>query len=124
MSNDTTILYVEDNFDNRTLVNRILMVEGYHLIEAVNATEALKVLESTRPDLILMDINMPDMDGYTLTGKIKKIPGLETIPVVALTANVMHDVLEQALAAGCNGYIGKPIAIDTLLDDIMSYLGD
>jgi two-component system cell cycle response regulator DivK len=122
MSNNATILYVEDNFDNRTLVSRILMVEGYNLIEAVNATEALKILEDTKPDLILMDINMPDMDGYTLTGKIKQTPGLESIPVIALTANVMRGDREKSLEAGCDGYIEKPIDIDLLPEQIENFL--
>jgi len=122
MSNEPTILYVEDNVDNRTLVSRILMVEGYNLIEAVNATEALKILEATKPDLILMDINMPDMDGYTLTGKIKKMPGLESIPVIALTANVMRGDREKSLEAGCDGYIEKPVDIDLLPEQIQRFL--
>jgi len=122
MSNEPTILYVEDNVDNRTLVSRILMVEGYNLIEAVNATEALKILETTKPDLILMDINMPDMDGYTLTGKIKKLPGLESIPVIALTANVMRGDREKSLEAGCDGYIEKPVDIDLLPEQIQRFL--
>jgi len=122
MSNEPTILYVEDNIDNRTLVSRILMVEGYNLIEAVNATEALNILETTKPDLILMDINMPDMDGYTLTGKIKKMPGLESIPVIALTANVMRGDREKSLEAGCDGYIEKPVDIDLLPEQIQRFL--
>jgi len=122
MSNEPTILYVEDNVDNRTLVSRILMVEGYKLIEAVNATEALKILEATKPDLILMDINMPDMDGYTLTGKIKKMPGMKSIPVIALTANVMRGDREKSLEAGCDGYIEKPVDIDLLPEQIQRFL--
>lgn len=122
MSNEPTILYVEDNVDNRTLVSRILMVEGYNLIEAVNAAEALKILETTKPDLILMDINMPDMDGYTLTGKIKKLPGFESIPVIALTANVMRGDREKSLEAGCDGYIEKPVDIDLLPEQIQRFL--
>ena len=117
-----TILYVEDNIDNRTLVSRILMVEGYNLIEAVNATQALEILGKTKPDLILMDINMPDMDGYTLTGKIKKMPGLEMIPVIALTANVMRGDREKSLEAGCDGYLEKPIDIDLLPEQIEKFL--
>ena len=117
-----TILYVEDNIDNRTLVSRILMVEGYNLIEAVNATQALEILGKTKPDLILMDINMPDMDGYTLTGKIKKMPGLEMIPVIPLTANVMPGDREKSLEAGCDGYIEKPIDIDLLPEQIEKFL--
>ena len=99
--NKGTILYVEDNIDNRTLVRRILLSEDYNLIEAVNAMEALKVLETTKPDLILMDINMPDMDGYTLTARIKTTPGFERVPILALTANIIPPVqLQQGTAPG------------------------
>ena len=122
MSNNATILYVEDNIDNRTLVRRILMAEGYNLLEAVDATQALEILKSTQPNLILMDINMPDMDGYTLTAKIKGIPGLESIPIIALTANVMRGDRERSLEAGCDGYIQKPIDIDTLSEQIERFL--
>jgi len=122
MPTDSTILYVEDNIDNRTLVRRILMAEGYNLIEAVNATEALEILENTKPDLILMDINMPDMDGYSLTAKIKGTPGLGSIPIIALTANVMRGDREKSLEAGCDGYIQKPIDIDTISEQIERFL--
>ena len=98
------------------------MVEGYDLIEAVNATEALEILETTVPDLILMDINMPDMDGYSLTAKIKKMPKFASVPIVALTANVMRGDREKSLEAGCDGYIQKPIDIDTISDQIQHYL--
>jgi two-component system cell cycle response regulator DivK len=117
-----TILYVEDNVDNRTLVRRILLSEDYNLVEAVNATEALKVLEGMKPDLILMDINMPDMDGYTLTAKIKGMPGFARIPILALTANVMRGDKEKTLEAGCDGYIQKPLDIDQLLKEIERFL--
>jgi two-component system, cell cycle response regulator DivK len=120
--NKGTVLYVEDNVDNRTLVRRILLSEDYSLIEAVNAAECLKVLENTKPDLILMDINMPDMDGYTLTAKIKTTPGFERIPILALTANVMRGDKEKTLEAGCDGYIQKPLDIDQLLKEIERFL--
>jgi len=117
-----TILYVEDNIDNRTLVRRILLSEDYELIEATNAAECLKVLENTKPDLILMDINMPDMDGYTLTAKIKTTPGFERIPILALTANVMRGDKEKTLEAGCDGYIQKPLDIDQLVKEVERFL--
>ena len=117
-----TILYVEDNVDNRTLVRRILHSEDYNLIEAVNAADCLRVLEHTKPDLILMDINMPDMDGYTLTAKIKTTPGFERIPILALTANVMRGDKEKTLEAGCDGYIQKPLDIDQLVHEIERFL--
>lgn len=122
MPTNATILYVEDNNDNRTLVSRILTVEGYTLVEAANAREALNLLQGTKVDLILMDINMPDMDGYTLTGKIKRTPGLEEVPVIALTANVMRGDREKSLEAGCDGYIEKPIDIDLLPEQIRRFL--
>jgi len=122
MSEETTILYVEDNKDNRTLVRRVLMAEGYNILEAVDATEALRTLEETIPDLILMDINMPDVDGYTLTRQIKRKPGFENVPIIALTANVMRGDREKSLDAGCDGYIQKPIDIDTICDQLERYL--
>lgn len=116
------ILYVEDNPDNRMLVRRILLSEDYGLLEATNAQEALELLKTNKPDLILMDINMPDMDGYTLTAKIKTTPGLERIPVLALTANVMRGDKEKTLEAGCDGYIQKPIDFDELLREVDKFL--
>jgi two-component system, cell cycle response regulator DivK len=117
-----TILYIEDNPDNRLLVKRILLSEDYVLLEARNAFDALHVLQSERPDLILMDINMPDMDGYTLTAKIKSLPGFERIPIVAVTANVMRGDREKTLEAGCDGYIQKPIDIDHLTREIERFI--
>ena len=117
-----TILYVEDNPDNRMLVRRILLSEDYGLLEAQNAAQALDLLKTSRPDLILMDINMPDMDGYTLTSKIKTMPGFERVPIIALTANVMRGDKEKTLEAGCDGYIQKPLDIDQLLREVERFL--
>jgi len=122
MTNDTTILYVEDNRDNRMLVRRVLTAAGYNMIEAANAAEALKILETSKPDLILMDINMPDKDGYTLTTEIREIPGLSNIPIIAITANVMRGDREKSFEAGCDGYIQKPIDIDLLAQQIQAFL--
>ncbi len=113
-----TILYVEDNFENRVLIRRVLESEGYIMIEASTANKALTQVEKHLPDLILMDINMPDMDGYTLTTKIKEKKEHKDIPVIAVTANVMRGDKERALEAGCDGYIQKPIDIDTLTQQI------
>lgn len=117
-----TILYVEDNPDNRMLVRRVLLSEDYSLLEATSAGQAMSVLESNRPDLILMDINMPDMDGYTLTSQIKSMSGFESIPIIAITANVMRGDREKTLQAGCDGYIQKPIDIDQLTREIEKFL--
>ena len=120
--NKGTILYVEDNPDNRLLVRRVLLSEDYSLLEATDAREALSVLTTARPDLILMDINMPDMDGYTLTAKIKSLPGFERVPILAVTANVMRGDKEKTLEAGCDGYIQKPLDIDQLTREIERFI--
>ena len=120
--NKGTILYVEDNPDNRLLVKRILLSEDYSLLEATDAAEALSVLMTAHPDLILMDINMPDMDGYTLTAKIKSLPGFERVPILAVTANVMRGDKEKTLEAGCDGYIQKPLDIDQLTREIEKFI--
>lgn len=120
--NRGTILYVEDNSDNRLLIRRVLNAEGYTVHEASSATAALDTLKSMQPDLILMDINMPDMDGYTLTAHIRAMPNLGVVPIVALTANVMKGDRERSLEAGCDGYIQKPIDIDTLAQQIERFI--
>jgi two-component system cell cycle response regulator DivK len=121
MSN-AIVLNIEDNIDNRTLIRRILMAEGYEVAEAGNAGEALDALKSLHPDLILMDINMPEVDGYTLTSRIRAMSGFENVPIVALTANVMRGDRERSLEAGCDGYIQKPIDTDLLPQQVERYL--
>ena len=116
-----TILYIEDNFENRVLIRRVLESEGYQMLEASSAATAFERLEKQTPDLILMDINMPDMDGYTLTAKIKENPAFKNVPVIAVTANVMRGDKERSLEAGCDGYIQKPIDIDILTEQIERY---
>ena len=120
--NKGTILYVEDNPDNRLLVRRILLSEDYSLLEATDAMDALNVLKTAQPDLILMDINMPEMDGYTLTAKIKSMPGFERVPILAGTANVMRGDKEKTLEAGCDGYIQKPLDIEQLTREIEKFI--
>jgi two-component system cell cycle response regulator DivK len=122
MQTSQKILYVEDNIDNRILVRRILMAEGYNMLEAQDAYQALQVVQSHRPDLILMDINMPEIDGYTLTSRLKGMPGLSNVPIIALTANVMRGDRERSLEAGCDGYIQKPIDVDQLPAQIKRFL--
>jgi two-component system, cell cycle response regulator DivK len=117
-----TILYVEDNVDNRNLIRRVLNSEGYAMIEAMKAEQAIEKLEAEKVDLILMDINMPDMDGYTLTAKIKEIEKFSKIPIIAVTANVMRGDREKSLQAGCDGYIQKPIDIDTLTQQVERFM--
>lgn len=120
----TTILYVEDNPENRLLIRRILQAEGYTIVEAASAYEALETVKKLSPDLILMDINLPEMDGYTLTARLKAFPQLSHVPIIALTANVMRGDRERTLEAGCDGYIQKPIDVDTLPIQINRFLSD
>jgi two-component system cell cycle response regulator DivK len=122
MNAQKIILHIEDNFENRILVRRLLQSASYQVLEAENALQAINYLRTTRPDLILMDINMPDVDGYTLTSKLKTVPGIKQIPIIAITANAMRGDREKSLRAGCNGYIEKPIDIDTFLDQIEHFI--
>jgi len=109
-----SILYIEDNPENRLLVKRVLEVEGYRVVEAGDGLSGLKLAEKMTPDLILMDINLPGMDGYELTHRLKQMPHLISVPVIAMTANVMKGDREKTLAAGCDGYLQKPIDVDQL----------
>ncbi|MGE5248769.1 MAG: response regulator [Bacteroidota bacterium] len=122
MSEKRTVLYVEDNPDNRSLIRRVLEAEGYVVLEAPTARSALTALERGSPDLILMDISMPDMDGYTLTARIRSMPVHAHVPIVAVTANVMRGDREKSLEAGCDGYIQKPIDIDDLPRQVKRYI--
>lgn len=117
-----TVMYVEDNVENRILVRRVLMAEGYDVIEAGSAQEALELLKEQVPDIILVDINMPEVDGYTLTRTIRAMPGLANVPIVALTANVLRGDREKSLEAGCDGYIQKPVDIDVLPYQVERYI--
>ncbi len=118
------ILYIEDNADNRLLVRRVLEAENYRVLLAGDAHSGYAEALAYRPDLILMDINLPEVDGYTVTARIKTTPGLENIRVIALTANVMKGDREKTLAAGCDGYIQKPIDVDALPDQIANFLNN
>jgi two-component system cell cycle response regulator DivK len=118
----TTILYIEDNFDNRLLVRRVLEAEGYRVVEAEDGVQGFDYLQSETPDLVLMDINLPEVDGYEMTKRLKQLPSMTKIPVIAMTANVMKGDREKTIAAGCDGYIPKPIDIDALPGQIAKFL--
>jgi two-component system cell cycle response regulator DivK len=122
MTESASILYVEDNPENRILILRILNAEGHQVTFAENATEALTAVEEQDFHLILMDINLPDIDGYTLTAKLREKPAMKHVPIVALTANVMKGDREKSLEAGCDGYIQKPIDVDMLPRQVEVYL--
>jgi len=116
------ILHIEDNSENRLLVRRLLESRGFNVIDAENATEAMDFVAGQTPDIILMDINMPGVDGYTLTSYFRTSPSLRRVPIVAITANVMKGDRERTLEAGCDGYIEKPIDVDTFLDQVAHFL--
>ena len=118
------VLYIEDNRDNRMLVRRILMASDYDftVVEAENARTGIEMAQQNRPDIILMDMSMPEMDGLTATRTIRGMSGLKDVPIVALTANAMEGDKEKTLEAGCNGYIRKPIDVDKLPDEIIQYV--
>ena len=103
------ILVVEDSADNRLLVEAVLQSQGYRVNTAGSADEALESLRGAIPDLILMDIQLPGQDGLSLTRQLRADPSTATIPIVALTANAMRGDAEKAFAAGCVGYMTKPI---------------
>ncbi len=116
------ILYIEDNLENTTLVRRVLEAEGMTVIAAVDGEDGLKRARAEKPDLILMDLHLPEMDGYEATTQLKNTPELKQIPVVALTANVMKHNKEKAFLAGCDGYIEKPIDIDRFPEQIREFV--
>ena len=120
--NPSRILYVDDDPVNRTLVNRLLSSYDFKVIEATTGMEGLQIAQKNPPDLVLMDINMPGLDGNETTTRMRGITGLQDIPIVAVTAVTTKGARELALAAGCNGYISKPIDIDEFPHQIIAYL--
>jgi two-component system cell cycle response regulator DivK len=123
MSNRSlAILYIEDNLDNRLLVKRILEAEGIKVLEAGNAADGLKLLEEKKPNLVLLDLNLPEIDGITFTKFLRNDPKYESLPIVAITADLFRGSEERTLSAGCNGYIQKPIDVDLLPSVIERFL--
>jgi CheY-like chemotaxis protein len=118
---NATILLVDDNVTNLKLAADVLELEGHCIVKALDANEALAVLETLSPDLILMDLAMPGMDGLTLTRLLKAEPRFRHVPIVALTASAMKGDDRRALAAGCDGYITKPIDTRTFGRTVATY---
>jgi two-component system cell cycle response regulator DivK len=116
------VLYIEDDFQNRVLVRRVLEASGFSIVEAENGSIGLQLAQDVVPDLILMDINLPELDGYEVTTRLKQIGALAHVPIIAMTANVMKGDREKTLDAGCDGYIQKPIDVDLLPKQINRYL--
>ena len=118
------VLVVEDNPDNRTLIVDILLSLNYKVLVAPNGFECLRLLQSSRPDLILMDLSLPKLDGWEATRRIKSDPDLSSIPIIALTAHAMLGDREKALEAGCDSYISKPVDLRELTSKLHHYLGE
>ncbi|GAB4536929.1 MAG: hybrid sensor histidine kinase/response regulator [Anaerolineae bacterium] len=122
MSDARRILYVEDDPASRMLVRQVLYMAGYEVMEAEDGMAGIRLAQTAKPDLILMDINMPGLDGYAAATKIKSLPGLADTPIIAVTANVVEGDRERALTAGCDGYLPKPIDVDALPHQINEFL--
>jgi two-component system cell cycle response regulator DivK len=118
------VLYIEDNPDNMMLVRRILESRGYHLVEASNGLSGVAIAESQPIDLILLDINLPDIDGYEVARRLRRSPKalLAHIPIIAITANALKGDAEKALAAGCDVYMSKPLNIRELAARVAGFL--
>jgi two-component system cell cycle response regulator DivK len=119
----STILLVEDNELNRDMLSRRLTRKGFEIVFAIDGEECMQALETAKPDLILMDINLPGRDGYELTREIKANPDTADIPVIALTAHAMSGDREKSMQAGCDDYDTKPIDLKRLLGKINSLMG-
>jgi CheY-like chemotaxis protein len=119
-----TILLVEDTEDNRQMMRKLLEMSGYRVVEATNGEEAVKVTSSERPGLILMDLSLPIIDGLAATRLIRNLPNSEGLPIVAVSAHDTADFHAEALAAGCNAYITKPINYPELEDIVQKLIVD
>ncbi len=119
-----TILYIEDNPDNMRLVQRALGARGYDIQGAVNGMEGLSMAEELSPDVILLDINLPDIDGYEVARRLRKsdVGALHYVPIIAITANALRGDAEKALAAGCDVYMSKPINVRELWARVEAFI--
>lgn len=116
------ILLVEDNEMNRDMLSRRLVRKGYEVVMAEDGTSGVRMAASETPDLILMDVSLPDMNGWDVTRAIRAQPATARIPIIALTANAMASDYDQAMAAGCNDYDTKPVDLTRLLEKITALL--
>lgn len=116
------ILYIEDNSQNMRLVKKMLMAGGYEMIGAENGWTGIKLAEEHQPDLILVDINLPDIDGTEVTAHLRANPIFSDTPIIALTANAMYGDRERFLDAGCDDYLSKPVSKNELLEKVEQHL--
>ncbi len=118
------VLVVEDDPDNRRIVAKVLAVNGYQVVEALDGLTAIECAKTERPDLILMDMALPSLDGWEATRRLKRDPQTRPIPVVALTAFAMHGDEERARAVGCDDYLAKPVRPAAIRAMVKKYIGD
>jgi CheY-like chemotaxis protein len=116
------ILVVEDNEQNLYLMTFMLEKNGYEVVQARDGREGIELATSVKPALILLDIQLPVMDGYAVAQELRSSPGLADVPIVAVTSYAMAGDRERVLAAGCTGYIEKPINPDTFIAELQKYL--
>lgn len=116
------VLVVEDNELNMKLIRSLLQLGDFDILEAQDAERAIELVKKIKPDLILMDIQLPGMDGLNATRIIRNDPSLKNIPIVAITSYAMHGDEQKAKSAGCTGYIAKPIDTRSFLDNINEYM--
>jgi two-component system cell cycle response regulator DivK len=116
------ILLIEDNEQNRYLVSFILTAKGYEVLQASNGVEGIAMAIQSRPSLILLDIQLPSMDGYAVARHLRSYDALAAVPIVAITSYAMVGDRERVLAAGCTGYIEKPINPETFLTEVEAHL--
>lgn len=117
------ILLVEDNEDNRDMLSRRLMRRGYTVVVAVDGRQGIEMARSEAPDLILMDMSLPEIDGWEATRTLKGAPETRSIPIIGLTAHAMASDREKVLAAGADDYDTKPVELDRLLGKMSALLG-
>ena len=117
------ILYVEDNPQNHRLVRKILTAKGYAIIEAVDGPSGLQTALHECPDLILMDINLPGIDGLEVTRQLRQ-SAIKTTPIIALTANAMRGDREKMIESGCSEYLQKPVSSSTLIEMVQRFIGN
>lgn len=117
-----TILYIEDNPQNMRLVRKMLQTDGFEMIEAQDGLSGIEAALQHNPDIILMDINLPDIDGLEVTARLRQYPQFANTPIIALTANAMHGDRERITNGGCNGYLAKPITRNELLNTVKRFL--
>ena len=117
-----TVLLVEDTEDNRFMMRRLLEMAGYHVVEAMNGEEAVKLAKSESPHLILMDLSLPVIDGLAATRLIRRLPHCESTPIIAVSAHDTSDFQSEAIDAGCNSYVTKPIDFNELEELIAKLL--